>query len=282
MIISHPSTNSEEQLRLLWKRVFNDTDQYIDLFFSRRYKNSQALTVSDGDRIVSMLHALPIELVVDGKSFSARYIYAVATLPEYQKMGLSSSLMEAMHDWLRKEKIYASILVPASSELFYFYEKRGYRTAFSVSEKTMYFNEAASFEPVGLKDAPLYSLKNLRDRYFGRSELFARWDLDALAYQDEETALVGGSVLYYEEPFEGYAVCVPIDDGYYVKEYIGGAGDELILKSIAARLQSPKLIVRGISNGKSRDFGMIYWYRPIEKFSLSGCRLPPYLGLVLD
>jgi GNAT superfamily N-acetyltransferase len=268
----------EKSIRALWKQVFRDTDEYIDLFFMKRYNPANAMVVHDDNKVVSMLFALPIDLVLQDKIVSARYVYAVGTSPQFRQRGLSSLLLEAMHERLTEKGVQASILVPASEDLFAFYERRGYQTIFHIKIKTETFHDNS--EKLLLKKSTLCEQYELRDNFFSSSRLYARWGREALAYQDAEISLLKGDVLAFDDPYRGYAVCVPTDMGVSVKELITGPQEDVILKAIAAHYQVKNLVVRRWGGENDKPFGMIKWYsQKRRKFTNAK---PPYLGLVLD
>ena len=78
----------EPGLRELWKRVFGDSDAFLDLFFREIYVPGMAALVEEGGRIVSAAYCVPFG--------EARYIYAVATAPEHRGRGYFSRLMAYM------------------------------------------------------------------------------------------------------------------------------------------------------------------------------------------
>ena len=278
MKISQPTPAMEKSLRALWKEVFHDSDEYIDLFFSKRYNPSHAMVVHENNEVVSMLFALPIDLIMQGEIISASYVYAVGTLPQFRRRGLSGLLLDHMHNWLKEKGVQASVLVPASKELFMFYEVRGYQTAFHIDIKKETFRDYSNI--ISLKKSTLCEQQELRDKYFSSSRLFARWGREALAYQDAEISFLGGDVFAFDDPYRGYAVCVPSEEGIAVKELIVGSQDELVLKAIAAHYRAEKLIVRRLGGENHKPFGMIKWYRPQPQTSQNA--KPPYLGLALD
>ena len=99
------SAKWESELRSLWKTVFGDEDEYISLFFDNYFNEAEVMGAIEGSRLVSMLFLLPMKVKTMERSFDAKYIYAVATLPEYRGRGISTKLLDETHKYLKKEGI---------------------------------------------------------------------------------------------------------------------------------------------------------------------------------
>ena len=85
MITPRPSRPGEEPvLRKLWKTVFGDSDEFLDLFFSLVYTPGMAWVICEEEEIVSAAYAIPLE--------NAVYIYAVATNPKCRGKGYGKAV----------------------------------------------------------------------------------------------------------------------------------------------------------------------------------------------
>ncbi len=69
----------EPGLRALWKAVFEDSDEFLDAFFTGIYTPGMASLIEEEGCIVSAAYALPLE--------NALYLYAVGTLPGFRDRG---------------------------------------------------------------------------------------------------------------------------------------------------------------------------------------------------
>ncbi len=127
-----------EGLKEIWKKSFGDEDRFIDQYFrSRDWINQTAVLLQDG-RSVSMLTMIPVDLIgAHGEKCRAAMIYAVATHPDFQKRGFADQLIEFSNKTLQSKLVSATVLVPATAELFHFYEKRGYRNGFFLREAVL-------------------------------------------------------------------------------------------------------------------------------------------------
>lgn len=80
-----PSRAGEEAaLKALWREVFGDSDEYINTFFQNIYRTGMASVVEEDGAIVAAAYAVPF--------VGVRYIYAVATLPEYRGRGYGKAV----------------------------------------------------------------------------------------------------------------------------------------------------------------------------------------------
>ena len=83
-----PSRVGEERaLKALWKEVFGDSDEYIDTFFREVYRPGMASVIEENGEIAAAAYAVPF-----GKY---RYIYAVATKPEYRGRGYARKVVNS-------------------------------------------------------------------------------------------------------------------------------------------------------------------------------------------
>lgn len=271
------SAEWKDELRSLWKTVFGDEDEYISLFFDNYFNEAEVMGAIEGSRLVSMLFLLPMKVKTMERSFDAKYIYAVATLPEYRGRGISTKLLDETHKYLKKEGIDLSVLVPASESLFKFYFDRGFKTEFKIDLVSWDRQEPSDIETIPLEETDLSSLKYLRDEYFSKSSLYCEYDEKALAYREKETALIGGKVLTFTvDNLLGYAVCIPLSEYVLIKEF-AFAADDRVFASIANYFKKDKLKIRVM--GDKIPFAMSYWYTEKPDIKLTE---PPYISLVLD
>jgi len=83
-----PSRKGDENaLKALWREVFGDTDEYIDAFFQNVYQPGMASVIEEDGTVVAAAYAVPFGAV--------RYIFAVATKPEYRGRGYGRAVVFA-------------------------------------------------------------------------------------------------------------------------------------------------------------------------------------------
>ena len=86
--------NNKSQLIDLWRTSFNDSEEFIKLFFDRVYKKENALFIEKNGKIVSALQMLPYVMTYYGKEISVNYIYGACTLPSERGQGLMRQLIQ--------------------------------------------------------------------------------------------------------------------------------------------------------------------------------------------
>lgn len=120
-----PSRPAEQpRLRRLWKENFGDSEVFIDLFFRSAYAPERSLVLIHQEELVGAGYWL--DCSVAGKRLA--YLYAITIDSRYQRQGLGTQLLKAMHDRLARQGYAGALLVPGSRELRGFYARLGYRT----------------------------------------------------------------------------------------------------------------------------------------------------------
>lgn len=130
MIIEHPSLETIQALRALWKEAFGDSDDLLDAFFERGYSAERCFCARCEGQIVGALYWFDAEW--EGQPVA--YLYAIATAESHRGRGICQALMSHTHAHLKAQGYRAAMLVPGSASLFSFYEKLGYRTVCTIGE----------------------------------------------------------------------------------------------------------------------------------------------------
>ncbi len=113
----------KDAVRLLWKDSFGDSDEFIETFMLRLYKQEHLLYVQENGQLVSMLHILPFTI----NRKKAGYIYAVATAEEHRNKGYASYLLNKAIETAKRDKFAALVTIPASKALRSYYERFGFK-----------------------------------------------------------------------------------------------------------------------------------------------------------
>lgn len=166
-------------LTSLWQTCFGDSEDSIRMFFDALFAQIQVFFTQQGGQPVSMLCALPAQLIDDtGQAHRIAYIYAVCTAPRFRGRGLSRQLLSYAENVLKKEGYVFSALVPSTPSLFDFYRSAGYETAFFHTQ----YMPGTSDAPVGSAvrvDAARYA--ELREMLLQCD--FVSFDMKLLQYQ---------------------------------------------------------------------------------------------------
>ena len=128
--ITRADASLREAVIALWNSIFGDPVDWIEAFLDAASLEKACFAALSGEQLAGMLFSLPAVLAVNGKAEESRYIYAVATAPEFRGQGIMTALERFACEEAAREGALYTALVPASPELFAMYKKLGYRTAF--------------------------------------------------------------------------------------------------------------------------------------------------------
>ncbi|GAB6395292.1 MAG: GNAT family N-acetyltransferase [Bacteroidales bacterium] len=137
----------KKQILNLWKTVFNDSEEFVRLYFDRVYKDENALTIERGGRIASALHMLPYTMTFCGEEIPVAYISGACTLPSEQSKGLMRKLLQQAFGEMAKRGAALTALIPAGKALFNYYRRQGYTEIFDYSLKEYTRRETIAPEP---------------------------------------------------------------------------------------------------------------------------------------
>jgi len=114
----------------MWKTCFEDTDEFLDIYFAYKYRSSNTLIYFEGDKAVASLQMLPYTITFYRQTIPFAYLAGLCTLPEYRKRGYMAELIHEAHKIIKKRNILLAILIPAEDWLYGFYEKYDYEQVF--------------------------------------------------------------------------------------------------------------------------------------------------------
>lgn len=215
----------EAQIRKIWQTCFGEEEADVDLYLQHRMTDDNMLVIYEDGKAVSMASFLPVQYYVNGEYRPARYVYAVATLPEYRCRGLAREILEFAKDQYSEPLI----LAPAEASLISYYEKLGFQRAFAkralfsdgqpISYEKRVDNEksagksrdvegnAAEMDSANIQAAewhapatqPMHMLETvtpeeyvkIRDTHY-ETEGYVHWDAEAVSYAMKLAASCGG------------------------------------------------------------------------------------------
>lgn len=196
-----------EQIKKIWQTCFGDEEEYITYYLDHRMTEDNMLVIYRDGKAVSMASFLPAEYLSGGAYVSVRYVYAVATLPEYRGQGLASGILKFARDRFEEPLI----LAPAEESLSAYYEKMGFQRAFEAEEQEMREvriedegeqKNIRSLELRGQEEGVMEAVEpvtpeeyvKIRDNLFEK-EGYVRWDVEAVRYAMELSAFCGGGTI---------------------------------------------------------------------------------------
>lgn len=204
----------------IWNESFGDDREYIDMYLTNRFETENMLVIHADGRPVSMLSILPALITVNGEKLAVRYVYAVATLPDYRNRGYATRLIEYAFNKYQEPLI----LQPACDELKEYYKGIGFKEMFKQSpcwiynlctenikhglknclcdadnviepvQENSYKNKTAQLGERKVTTISAKKYKEIRDICFA-GEGYVEWDETAIAYAIYENAFCGGDTL---------------------------------------------------------------------------------------
>lgn len=114
----------------MWQTVFDDSDEYLDIYFTQKYKNENTLIYFEEGEAVASLQMWEYKFSFYDKIIPIYYLAGLATYEQHRRKGYMTALIQKAHEVMRERNIALSVLVPASEWLFTFYEQYGYAQIF--------------------------------------------------------------------------------------------------------------------------------------------------------
>ncbi len=114
----------KEQTRALWRTAFNDSDDFIDLYFEEKYTDDANIFFRHDGDIFAAVQAFPMRFQMGGHVLPSIYISGLATLPEYRRQGLAAQVLYYAHRRAFERGVVFSFLVPGDERLVNFYRQQ--------------------------------------------------------------------------------------------------------------------------------------------------------------
>lgn len=119
-------------LKRLWKDIFEDTKEYIDLIFNNIYNENISpadLYEDPGSRTTeasSGLVGVDYELYYNRQTIPGAYICGVATRPEFRRNGKMGEMIKTLLRTLSSSDYQFAFLIPAGDDLRRYYSRFGF------------------------------------------------------------------------------------------------------------------------------------------------------------
>lgn len=118
-MIRYLKQEEKTESRALWEKVFSqDSQSFLDYYYSDRVKKNKILTEWKGERLAAMLHRNPYHVVVKDRIWKADYIAGVATDPDFRHQGYMSRLLNHCFSDMYMERMGFSFLVPVDPAIY--------------------------------------------------------------------------------------------------------------------------------------------------------------------
>lgn len=140
-------------VRKMWDEAFyQDSEEFRNFYFDRKYSHDNTYIYIENSKPVSSLQNLNYNLNFQGESFNISYISGACTFKSFRKKGYMSQLIKKTFRDNYKNNIVFSSLIPATSELFGYYEKFGYKIASYIDKNIFECNNTSINECEIIKD----------------------------------------------------------------------------------------------------------------------------------
>jgi predicted acetyltransferase len=123
----------KDQIMELWKLCFDDSDEFIDLYFRLRFNKEVSVFLKSADHIISSLQMLPYPFTYYGNTLQSSYISGACTHPDYRNLGAMRNLLSLSFAKMLRNGVSVSTLIPADDWLFEYYRTIGYESIFNYS-----------------------------------------------------------------------------------------------------------------------------------------------------
>lgn len=120
----------KEQVKALWRMCFDDTEEFIELYFRLRYTDSVNHVVEQDGKVTAALQTIPYPMTYGGELLPVSYISGACTHPACRNQGAMRRLLKQVHHRMYEEGICFSTLIPAEEWLKAYYARSGYAVCF--------------------------------------------------------------------------------------------------------------------------------------------------------
>ncbi len=250
--IRFPFESDYENLKALWQTAFDDSKESLDFFFENTVSPDRVLAVFQNGKPVSALYMLESEIIKDKKTYSAYYVYAVCTHPDYRGKGLMKSLFEELFKVAKTRNVDYLFLVPEEAYLFNIYEKLGFKKGFSYSEKVVFKKDFINDSKNQIRKL---TYKNYRKILFESSVNVPLAILKETTFNSFFNSVSGEVKTAFIEN-EGYALYEETEEKLTVYELFGN--EEVLINAVFQNTEKEKIIYRTVADNNPVSYGMFY------------------------
>ena len=185
-MIQFADDRTKQQVWDMWKTVFGDPDEYMEVYFGHKYRNEQTLLYMEGEKAVASLQMLPYRFTFCDTEIPVIYLSGVATLPEARKRGYAGQLVIRSLEIAREKDVPLVLLVPQEEGLLQFYDKFGFAKTF----------DAGTDELPSLKELTEQHAGDMRAAYRAFDACFRRKDMTLQKTYSDFQAIVEEARLF--------------------------------------------------------------------------------------
>ena len=78
----------KEQVKALWKICFDDSEEFVEMYFRLRYKTEVNVAIQSGDEVISALQMLPYPMTLADKQCRLPIFQEPVRIPISEAKGL--------------------------------------------------------------------------------------------------------------------------------------------------------------------------------------------------
>ncbi|EFM39503.1 hypothetical protein HMPREF0379_0802 [[Eubacterium] yurii subsp. margaretiae ATCC 43715] len=210
------SENEETQVKNLWKYCFDDTDEYMDYYFTKRYEFENNYIIKDDDEVISSLMTNKYSLKINDEIKNVSYIVGVSSSAVHRGGGYASILIKRTLTELYEKGEDITMLMPIDS---YIYTRYGFANIYNMLEldipidrikinktnlKAVYYEDDIMEHPIEIYNKSMSSIGS----YFARDDSYFQNLID-------EVKLEGGNIIicYEDDSPIAYMIFYPKYEG---------------------------------------------------------------------
>ena len=280
--------NKKEAIQQIWRECFNDSDQYVDMFFSTVYSDADAMTAEHDGVVVSSILLQRYAMNFHGVTCSVSYICGAATLKKWRGMGFMTGLVRrALRESFERGDLMCA-LIPAGPTLYRYYERLGFSPVFYADIE--HYTSAHTFPHEGeytlitdLDAEKVYEFFNSMMMRRPCTVQHTREQYDQILM---DNSVSGGSVIGLSDLCGNIAALgfvVPVDGEATVTDILACTPDaeEALLDEIRRRYAGDPMTVYGYYGGRDYNLDPRGMGRIVNMYECAGILANAYPGMRL-
>lgn len=117
-MIRFGNENFKKEAISLWSQSFRDSNEYINYYFSSRYRHENFLLCEENNTLLGGCHFNPYTFTFFNNNFFSRYLVGVATFPQFKNNGVFKSIFNFSLDYFHKKGEDLIFLTAANPEVY--------------------------------------------------------------------------------------------------------------------------------------------------------------------
>jgi len=201
-----------QSLQDLWVSVFGDNEELVRNILIILPSIGTCFVCSYQNKVISMSFVFR-GLKYNGKELA--YIYAVATSPNFRKMGLAEKVVNECINYANKNGIHCISIAPASEHLFEWYERIiGTKYKILCSKTEIPFSN--SFEYINIESINTSAYLDKRNLFLAKNDTVI-FPLPYFEIENQICLTYGGGLYSFSD---GIAACYTDGQTLHIKELI--------------------------------------------------------------